>query len=337
MVVYFQGTEKEDFILTNTGSIGHSTTDGTYNSTNVRCSISVLPVTSSTYMTTPSFSSNDFWTHFVASWNGANLISGIAPITIIWYSGSTACIGLKLEGGIITLKYWNGSSWITLATTTQFNPDRVLLTYDVYIKIGTVGTGEIRVYVNGIPAVYTNSFDTTFSGTVSAITSLRLTSGSDNGSYGGVWYSEVIVADWNTLGSRVQTLVPDASGTYAAWSNSAYTAVDEITIGNDLISSNTVNQRFSTGYSNVSALTATESIKAVKITGAFTKDLTGPQSVDFFARIGGTDYDGTDQTVPTATNANSTIFQYWANSPSTSTDWSVVELNATEFGVRSRT
>ena len=335
MTVYFQGAEREDFILSNLAGITHNAGGG-YNGTNSRCSMVVAAPNASYWMDTTTFSSSDFWTHFTGQWDGNN-VSPVATYTVAWFSGSTPYIGLSFDNSLITLKYWNGSSWSTAMTSNQINPRDTMYTYDVHIKVGSAGVGEIRVYANGVPIVYTNSVDTTFGSTVSNFTKVRFASGSDNGFWGRTFYSEVIVADWNTLGARLQTLVPNAAGNYSQWVGAGYTAVDEITNSSDFMSSNTVDQRFSFGTSNASSLTATESIKGVKVVGTFTKDLTGPQAVDFFTRIGTNDYDGADQTATLTTSSNTCIYQFWANSPATSSEWTLSEVNSAEFGLRSRT
>lgn len=334
MTVYFQGTEKEDFVLSSISSnISNNATN--YNASNVRCSLKITVEASNYYANTASFSATDFWTHFNHAL--ANYTGNFNDYTVAWYAGATARIGLYLNTNVITLKQWNGSAWSTIATTSAFNPASGRHIYDVYIKVGTAGVGEIRVYCDGLPAVYTNSFDTTFGGAVTAFTSMRLTSGVTNTSNGDSYYSEVIIADWNTIGSRLQTIIPNGAGNYNAWTGAGYTAVDELNPGADFMTAASTNLRFSTAFSDIGALATGEIIAGVKVAGAFTKDLASPQSVDYFTRISGTDYDGTDQTAPSATNSLTNISQSWATSPATSSAWTVTELNAAEFGVRSRT
>lgn len=332
MTVYFQGAEREDMVLSGQDAITYSG-----GNSNNRCTMRVAGSAATTWMESTPFSSNAFWTHFALNRDefGDNTT---ANVNAEFYSGSSSVIGIQYKVNYVAIKYWNGSSWTTATSTTAFNVYAGIVVFDVYIKIGTSGTGEIRVYCNGTPACFTNSVDTTFSGTVTNITKVRWHSGSlSTGNAGQSFYYDFIIADWCTIGARLLTLAPNGAGNYNAWSGAGYTSVDERDPDTLFMTSNTVDQRFSTSFANVASLAAGESIASVKMTGAFARDLAGPQSVDFFTRIGTTDYDGTDQTVPTATNANSSISQYWVTSPATSNSWTLSELNAAEFGLRSRT
>ena len=334
MTVYFQGTEREDFVLSTVSAV--SVDGAAYNASNVRRSLKMTGNAAATYMETTTFSAPAIWTHFSLYWDDANNVT-FAPTVVSWYSGATPRIGIYFQRNYIEIKSYDGSSWSSLGSTAMFQPHNTLNLYDVYVKVGNVGVGEVRVYVNGTPAVWSNSVDTTFGGAVSNFTAVRFTSQADVAGNCNAFYSEVIVADWNTIGSRVQLIYPNGAGNYNDWTGAGYTAVDETSPGADFMTSGTANQRFSTAYTDIGALAAGEIVAAVKVTGAFTKDLSAPQSLNYFARIGTTDFDGSDQTAPSATNALSSIGQIWQTSPATSAAWTVTEINGAEFGIRSRT
>ena len=73
----------------------------------------------------------------------------------------------------------------------------------------------------------------------------------------------------------------------------------------------------------------------MKVGAVAVKDATGPQSLNFFSRVSGTDYDvGGDQPAPASIGGLRQVFEV---NPATGLAWTVAELNAAEFGVRSRT
>ena len=84
------------------------------------------------------------------------------------------------------------------------------------------------------------------------------------------------------------------------------------------------------------SLTVSRSFQNVLLSAALVKDAGGPQNYNYFARIGGTDYDGPDLAAPATIWTMTPASQLWNASPSTSGAWSQAELNAAEFGIRSR-
>jgi hypothetical protein len=112
--------------------------------------------------------------------------------------------------------------------------------------------------------------------------------------------------------------------------------VDEVPYAGDMMVSGSSNQRFSLNFADVPALGTGESLQAVKISGAMVKDAGGPQSVNFFARIESADYDDIDQAAPAVINTTNPLSKLWEVSPATGQPWTLAELNAAEFGVRSR-
>ncbi len=334
MVVYFQGSEREDFVLSNQNAVQTAGAD----TSNSRVSLRVAGYMNN-YMESTTFSTTQCWTHYTVTRDAPQTGTGEGTeLCALWYSGSTPIIALHYNNTYIAMKWWNGSSWVIMGTSGSFDVYRNWTTMDVFLKIGASGTGEARLYCNRTPAINNNTTDFSLGGTITNVTNVRWTPGSNSGgSSGQSYHTEFIIADFNTIGAKVITLTPNGSGTYNAWTGAGYTSVDETSPTADFMTSNTINQRFSVNFSDLSALNAGESIASVKVGGAFVKDLAGPQSLNFFTRISATDYDGTDQTVPLATNANSSISQAWANNPSTSGAWTVSDVNSAEFGVRSRT
>lgn len=329
MAVYFQGNEYEDFATVNNATTYATTYVNSYVRTGMR-----FACLSTASAETSSFSANDFWTHYfgLLVYNANTPAGGI----VTFYSGSTAYLQIYhndstryLEG-----RYWNGSSWVTCFTYAN-SQNTIAYAHDIYIKVGTAGTGEFKFYVNNQVAGYATGLDTTFGGAVSNFTKVRFDA---NYGLGGIFYvSEVIVADWPTLGARLVTTYPNAAGTYTEFAGGSYTAIDDTALTSDLLTSNTNGERMSAGFFDIAALGSGESIANVKVTSATSRDTSGPQNANIFARISGTDYNGSDQAVQLNIATTPRVIQDWATSPATSSAWTVTEINGAEFGIRSRT
>lgn len=331
MTVYFQGAEKADFILSAwTGHFTYDTFSSAFTSANARGSMYGGPSLHNTeYLDTTPFSATEFWTHF-KSYFAYGSGSSWHPYFAAWYGGATPWIALaQTSASVAQLRWWTGSAWASIGSFTCY--DSTLNTFDVYIRLGN--PGEVRVYLGGVPVMSTLVLDTTFGGAVTAYDRLRLQN-VGNLTNTVIRYSEVIVADWNTIGSRLVTRIPNAAGTHNAWGGAGFGSVDDLTEDAVMMASGTVDQRFSVNVADFPALGAGESIEAVKVGAVAVKDATGPQALNFFTRVSSTDYDvGGDQPAPASIGGLRQVFEV---NPATGLAWTVAELNAAEFGVRSR-
>lgn len=336
MAVYFQGAEAEDFVVTGGETL---TSTAGYNASNARASIRQRGVHPTNYAATPTFSANDFWVHFNAeiSWN-FDAINNTSPYVLL-VSGGTPYLGIGLNGSSQhTILVWNGSSWVATATGTAITWTSGRNIFDFYVKVGTAGTGQVRLYRNGAPyCSNTTTVDTTFAGAVSNFAEMRLVGPSTGTNNTVLYYSEVIVADYNTIGSKLVTITPNAAGNYTGFTSGAYTDIDEAVLDASDASSGTVGQRISAGFTDLSALATGEAITSVKASAAMSKDAGGPQSANLFTRISTTDYDGTSVAAPASLTATPQVTQVWATNPATATAWTVSDINAAQFGVKSNT
>lgn len=334
MTTYFQGAEKEDFLVT--GTVTNPTTVNTFNSSNARASM--LPATSgaseSNNILTANMSAadDDIWLHFTL-WAPAISTFRNELRWIRFLSGSTVLLGFQYGttgNGTFRVQKFASAAWSTLETSSLELITTTRYVFDVHVVMGNPGT--LRVYVDGVPVIARDDLDLTWAG----ITGIdKVIFGCSNGSTSATHnYSEVIVADWNTIGSKLVTRAPDANGTYTAWAGAGYTALNEITPAATYMTSGTVDQRISLFLSDFPALATNERIESVKTSIAALRDASGPQSANLFVRVNSADDDEADQALSVG------ILNYhatWEMSPDTATYWTVAELNASEFGVRSRT
>ena len=132
---------------------------------------------------------------------------------------------------------------------------------------------------------------------------------------------------------RVDTVVPKANGTTTDFTPASGTQnwenLDDIPPDDDTTTntSTTLGARDSFLMADLPALNSP--ISGVQLTVSARKDDAGTRQVGIFARVGGTDYDGT-------TAAPGTAFQMirhvWAQNPETATDWIAEDLTTAEFG-----
>lgn len=319
MTVYFAGTEIMDFVTN--GIV--SSYIGRNNVSNTRNSVYTQSGSEDTnYMDcTLSTSVTSLWMHAVVYFAS---VSAFANHFLKWYSGGTQKLGCFFSAtGIISVAMWNGTSWTTILTASS-SISAGLYTLDVRIVLGNPGT--LALYVDGVPLVSSTSLDLS---SITNLDAMRL-----QPSNNAIHYSEVIVADWNTVGARIISQGPTGAGNYSQWTNT-YTSVDEAGDGGtDYITSGTADQRQSFTYPAITLGTG-ESIAGVGTSIEGFSDLTSPQHINLFARVAATDYDDVDQSLPTSMSY--TTPKIWAVNPNTSAAWAASEVNAAEFGVRSRT
>jgi hypothetical protein len=332
MGILFCGAEMEDWIRVEEtpGNISQSLA-GNFNAPNARCSIQ-MPLAAVEFgnrIVSAPFSSNEFWVSFSVQF----IFTGGAPLKFFTLSGGgTRRIALAQSAsgsGQLRFFTWNGSSWDTIQTAGANSVTAALVRYDVYVKLGNPGV--FRVYKDGI-AVMAETPNLSFGG-LANLDTLELCTGFASG---GVvtHYTEAIVATWNTIGSKLVTRVPDANGTHLAWPGAAFGNIDEITAGTDYMTSPTANQRASFLLTDFPALSAGFVVDNVRVVTTASTDGGGPSKLNNFVRIGSVDYDQSDKAL---TLGQAGVVTDFASSPATSLPWTIAELNAAEFGVRSRT
>lgn len=227
-------------------------------------------------------------------------------------------------------EYWDGSAYVSLGgfTATQNVAYRITLAVKLHATAGWV-----RFYRNGVlegEAVDINTL------TISGLSSLsRLALGAlyiaSNSTGFGAVYSEVIVANENTVDMRLKTLAPNAAGTYSEWTSGDYTGVDETGMDDtDFIMSNTAAQRITFNFPDISI--ADFKVHSVVLSARARAGDTGPQNMEALVRSGGTDAE-----VPfSAPEFNYTPNQViMAVNPVGGTAWTQASLNAAEIGLRS--
>lgn len=277
-----------------------------------------------------------FWTHFCYGTQYNNFFStrmGSNNVFIKFYSSGVKRFGFRFTSttsNVLEALQWNGSSWSSLGSADYGSTISVPGTndpwqVDIFIDIPN---GRISFYRNQAPILTLTGLS--ISG--AAVTSIRLSTPGD--AYNdAIAYSELLVADWNTMKARVVSKAPTANGNYTEWTGAGYTALDELQASADYMTSATANQRQGVLCNTWPALGTNESIEYVQINTISVRDVAGPANQNVYWRISATDYNDTD----TAVNTTSTkTFRGFSASPAGGA-WTPTILNSAEVGVRSRT
>lgn len=325
MTVFFVGSEPQDFDVANVVN----DVAGTVNRGAIQISSDNSPLATATALFTAPTS--NLWCKFTMYYDPPG--SGTGTVAWTLQSGANGILRVASTsgtGGGSLLQYWNGSTWVSIGDFQTVNLQWI--TYDVYVKIAVAG--EVRAYKNGVPILELLNVNLTAGGTITSVDRTVHASHSVTSlASGWTYFSAVLCADWNTLSARVVALTPTANGNYTAWTGGTYTDIDEVVRDGVQLTSSTVDERESFAMGDVSLVTG-ESIQAVRIAALVGRDASGPQAVELFVRSsGGTDYAGTDTT---ANLISSGITRLMETDPATSAPWSQANLNAVEFGIRSR-
>lgn len=337
MTVYFQMTELADCGSYSVTGLQVRTTG--INTSNVRSGIEIDEgADASSFISSPTFSATDLWVHFNHYVNVQNVSTTTSTKSMVRFmSGGTQRIRVNpVDANTVQIESWNGAAWTLLASgtaTSIFATSQRHIT-DIHATIGAAAT--ISVYIDGTLIATAENVDTTFGGTVTAFDTVIWGCPNIAGSGTGLIYSEMIGANWNTIGSKLVTRIPDANGNYAEWTNGDFTVVDDIpgNGGVDYATSGTADQRVDWSMSSFPELTGNLIVASTQINVMINRDTTGPQNANFFVRTGGTDYHSADQPLNIT---QSGLRQKYETDPSTSAAWDITNLNNTTFGIRSRT
>lgn len=271
------------------GNPTRSTNSSYYDNTLSRCAFRVNNVES---FSTTYTAQSEVWVHLLIN---PPSISSLSDIVVLYNvaSGKPNFRWAKAAGSNEDQLFQystDGTAWTTISTVAI--PDSGFIakyTVDMYFKRGP--SGAFKLFLEGrklvdVTGTY-NSVDSTFDG-------LYLASGASNPSY----FSQIIVATDSTVGSTVETVVPNATGTHSAWSGT-YTDINSVGTDTDPgdvykgIHTNTASLKQTSNIENMSTLPAGRSVRAVA-TNALSLMTPGstPTDANMLYRLGGVDYTG---------------------------------------------
>lgn len=228
----------------------------------------------------------------------------------------------------------------TILMGPEDKPDNVYRV-DLHIKMDATA-GFIRAYVNSILIHEEFGVDTTVTSGVTQFDTLKFLErgGTTIFSEGNAQcWSQVLVSDRTTIGAKVYTLVPNATGSLNDWDSGAYTDVDETAVNDvDKATTTTNGDEFTV---DVSTTLATPSLpnKWTALVQTFRGSYDSGSAVTKMSPLlndttsTSTSY-GASQTLTTGFANYSKI---WDVDPADSGDWTATRINNYEFGVRADT
>lgn len=336
MTIYVATGDIVDYLVPAVGSLtSMSDTATLYRDTNfVNTSLSYNSISGAREGYIPLGSSlTDIWIHLRVYTSG---VLGTTQEMFVLKNGTTDEYRVAASPGSSSIlwkvqKTVDGTNWTDLVS---FNLGLgTTSTLDIRIKAHAT-TGEVRVCVNGFQVgtfsgsttSQTTAFERIYFRTGTAASSLSLTP-----------CNELIVTDGATptMGWRVQSILPNAAGTYSEWTG-ASTAIDEVVLDtSDFIISNTTGQRFTANYVDpTTTQLGSREIKGFTVTStsAFSTDST-PTNLQHFLRSNSSDFTTANlgQSLDAVQRTFMTVYE---TNPATSAKFTLVEAAAIQFGVK---
>ncbi len=345
--ILFTGAEDIDFNCTGSvGTIGSSsctqdTNTGRFRTAFARSGLTPANNTSAAdppanLWKSPNFTATThIWTHF---WFLQDQAANTSNNQIfIWYAsdGNPAVI-LRGTGSTTQIKVSTRSTTGTLTDlvtcSAGFGTQSSLAQYDIDLNYAVAG--GITIYKNSASLC-------TFSGdmTTNSRTQLQAIALGPYTSNAGaaLVYSEVIVADADTRGMSLVTMLPGGAGNATAWTGTnGCTSIINNNPQNtaSFISSSTSNQleqcTVKFGNSNTSFPTGSWAVDVVATTFSGLRGTTGPQHIEHNLRTGGVDSNSADVNVTTSFG---NYQNYWTVNPNGSTTWAQSDLTAAGFNI----
>ena len=259
---------------------------------------------------------NDIWIHF--DMNVALISAGLTPIVVSNPSGVTL-FSIGTDGKVLVAGIQVGVIPIAAGR----------FTYDIHLKGGAAGIVEIYADSQVLFSVNGNfNFSTMQTLTLSP-------TGTDATADTNTIYSQVIVANEVTIGSKLATLVLDAVGSNNSWTGTSANAAADI---NEIILDDTTYVSASQA-GLVETWSATDldpqfaNIRAVIVSALGKYSATGPKNLDAVTRVGAGNYFTPMTTLGPGYTPTQAVFNI---NPVTNAAWTRDEVNAAEFGIRSK-
>lgn len=235
---------------------------------------------------------------------------------------------IDADNGVFNLEYWNGLSFTELSPDLNMTDDvtggnRI----DMHWRIAD-SNGIFEVYVDGR---FITSFEGDTSNGFTQFDRAIIRSPSDfNNDLHTAYYSEIIIADVETIGWHLATIGPNGNGNGTAWTGD-FNDVDDANLNDGtFVSSGTAEEveQFTAGN-----LGTAFDVKALTIAARSRNVATGPQNLQMSVRTGGSDFFSSNVAISTSFATGQSTFN---QNPDTVADWTTSEIDALEIGLKSK-
>lgn len=324
MTVLFVANNANDFVPA--GSLSTSTDSAYFNSTYVSDCLFVSrarDVGAPMNIILPTPPANDLWLHFCLKQDGGQgyYTNGV---WMKFYDDNNVRIAdlytKDQDRGVYTRVYGD---------STVSSPDGYQITTAGYVYVDihvnmSGGNITLEFYVGG---VLINSATAAYTSALLMPNRILM---SHNGFNDGVItaYSEIMVADENTIGWHLCPLTFSAGGNYDEWEG-AIANINDGTYGTRISADAAdLRQSWLGAYNGPTGGSIRE---VINVASHANVGDAGPQTMRHYLRINATDYDG-DAYVP---DGFEQIVQSWAINPDTGVAWTEADLASLELGVKS--
>lgn len=276
---------------------------------------------------------SDCWIRFhmrVRSLQSAGNLSG-TPFRI--KSGEAGISLFQLDydsASLLAMEYWNGSAYVEVNEITPIFAADTLYKIDIQLKLDN-SVGIFRIYVNDT-LVWEYTGDTIFTA-ATTVDTIELASGNIVGTTSDFVFSGLILADEDTRSMVFHQGQATANGADTAWTG-VYTDVTKLDRNdNTFIESGTAAQLETYVMDDVHTDLAAFVPRAVVLSTRTRRGATGPQNMQGVVRQSGTDF--MTSNIAGINTAYGTRQAVMNTNPATSAAWTISEINAAEFGVKS--
>jgi hypothetical protein len=328
MAFLFIGGETEDYSGLGAASFDTSGSGVRWRAAYARGSITWAASSNSTpYVTFAA--STTFWATYQFNASQVNASGGVGWWLALGTAGN-ARLRFRWTGSspsTVILETWNGTSAVTLATSTLTMASSTQ--YKIDVSCDYRAAGRVKLYVN--QALYIDySGDVTAAG---ATTLNNLIFGSQ-GSASTLYVSEIIVTDGDdTRPLSVKTLVPNATGDTTAWTSGTWAEIDEPTATDiDLAVSDTANQILTVNCTGMPTGASGLSVRAVKSVAFAARGAAGPSKLALGVRQSSTNAFASGATLDTGYG---TVSQTWTANPVTGAAFTGTEIENIQLAYRS--
>jgi hypothetical protein len=271
----------------------------------------------------------DVWIHWRQYFNGTHNTNADGYWWTVIDSSGQNLARADISNGTTAYQVYDGGGGFTASAYVTSPGIGVQTDVDIHIQVNSGGNNIITAYHDGVQVATASEpwIDSTGAFTL-ILNAIDIGQGS-----GDDWYiSEMMVADEDTRGLRLATLIPDAVGGETSWSGAFGDVTDRA--DGSAISSATAAQRTSFNVGAYGGPATPTAVRGVFVQCWATAGASGPTQIEPFLRISATNYDSTTIVAPTFEKQ---VIGEWATNPNTAVAWVGADFASLEIGVESVT
>lgn len=230
--------------------------------------------------------------------------------------------------------YWNGTTMVDAGTLPNDFFDTSTRRYDTRLKMAN--TGGVFEVMKELRDLSTASITDTIHTTATTIDRIRVAGGGVGPAHRH-FYFNIFAADEDTKQYELASVTPSANGALQGWTGT-FSNINEAGVNDATTISAAAADSISTFIFPAIATRLTHyRVAAMILGGRGSGGAASPTTFEGVARVGGTEYTKTTEaTVPISLATGPFMFK-WTLNPATGLPWTVAEINASQWGFKSKT